>query len=204
MTFKEAKLESLDDVALTTLTDRASRHHDYMRTYEQILPPRWQPVRILEMGVLGGDGLRTWAKWFYHPQSEFIGIDIETHRFVPFGDERVMVFRHSQTDRTVWAPFDVLIDDASHFCSAQITAFEWYFPRFVKPGGLYILEDLHTYASPQHCDTVENIMQYLTRIAVAMQGRGPDASGKVDPTDRWCSIDTITFRKGMAIIQRSQ
>jgi hypothetical protein len=39
-------------------------------------------------------------------------------------------------------PFDVIIDDASHASRHQQIALDVLF-SFVKPGGLYIIEDLH-------------------------------------------------------------
>ena len=68
-------------------------------------------------------------------------------------------------------------------------AFRMGFPH-VKRGGYYCIEDLHSFASPQHCDAPENVMQWLTRIATEMQARGADASARVLPSDVWHDIDT--------------
>jgi hypothetical protein len=39
--------------------------------------------------------------------------------------------------------FDIIIDDGGHYMKQQQVSFGFLFP-FVKPGGLYIIEDLHT------------------------------------------------------------
>lgn len=197
---------TLDEIALTTKTDRSSRFHDYMRTYEELFWDwQYKPVRLLEMGILGGDGLSVWDQFFGHPEAEIIGIDIDKHPLPELGS-RVRVLYGSQADKAflnnIQGPFDIIIDDAGHFVSQQIAAFFALWDR-LNDGGLYIIEDLHTYASPAHQDGPLNIMKFLTDIAFEMQARGDTAHGKVDSTDKWVSIDTVTFRKGMAILRRA-
>lgn len=204
--YHEGWVRSLDQIGLMTETDRASSFHDYCRTYgELFVQLRYTRVRLLEMGVLGGGGLEMWSRYFTHPETRIVGLDIEPWRCRKIDDSRVRVVAGSQTDEQIkWEePFDLIFDDAGHFASAQIIAFNYYFPNWLNPGGLYFIEDLHSYAAPELSNGPENIMQYLTRIATEMQGRGAKASGKVEPGDVWASIDTITFRKGLAIIRKA-
>jgi hypothetical protein len=204
-------LETLDQIGCETNTDKSSRAlHDYLRTYDELLSPiRHEPVKLLEMGVLGGDSLLMWSRYFTHPETRIIGIDIETHRCQKIDDPRVGVCQDSQADPGFWnrcddRRFDLIVDDGSHFLSHQKEAFRLGWCK-VKPGGLWVVEDLHVYASPQHCDIEgENVMQWLTDIATQMQGKGADAAGRVEATDRWCSISQITFRKGMAILRKAR
>jgi hypothetical protein len=74
----------------------------------------------------------------------------------------------------------------------------------LAPGGLYCIEDLHSFAAPELCDAPENIMQFLTYIAEELQGEGAKAKGRVEATDKWASIDTITFRKGLCVITKAK
>lgn len=197
------KLPTLDEIGRSTNTDKASSFHDYLRTYGELFAAiRNEPVRILEMGVLGGDSLVMWSKYFDHPDASITGIDVEIVRCQPIEDKRVSAIAGSQTQDIAWeAPFDVILDDAGHFASQQIAAFCIYWPKWLKPGGLYIIEDLHTHASPAHCDG-KNIMTFLNGICTEIQGKGDRASGKVEPSDKWESIETITFRKGMCILRK--
>eukprot|EP01060_Flectonema_neradi_P007930 TRINITY_DN15646_c0_g1_i1.p1 TRINITY_DN15646_c0_g1~~TRINITY_DN15646_c0_g1_i1.p1 ORF type:complete len:327 (+),score=51.49 TRINITY_DN15646_c0_g1_i1:34-1014(+) len=45
--------------------------------------------------------------------------------------------------KNISQPLDVVVDDGGHTMNQQITSFETLFP-FVKPGGLYFIEDLET------------------------------------------------------------
>ncbi len=198
---------TLDELACQTSTDRSSiGWHDYMRTYAEFLDPlRSRPVKLLEMGILGGDGLLTWSCYFDNAQAEIVGIDIETHRCQAINDKRVKVLKGSSCDPkfldTLPHPFDIIIDDASHFSSQQVAGFLGLWPR-LKAGGLYFIEDLHTYASPQHCDGPVNIMEFLASICVQMQAKGPDGKARPEIGEQWGDIDTVTFRKGLAAIRK--
>lgn len=198
----------LDELACQTNTDRSSTGwHDYMRTYEEYLEPfRGADIRLLEMGILGGDGLLTWSRYFTSPGAVIVGIDIETDRCQKIEDRRVKVLNGSQCDpkfiESLPHPFDVIIDDASHFATQQIASFFILWPR-LAPGGLYFIEDLHTYASPQHCDGPTDIMQFLTGICREMQAKGPDGKARREPGDLWPDVATITFRKGLCILRKN-
>lgn len=199
---------TLDELACQTSTDRSSiGWHDYMRTYAVYFEPfREKPFKLLEMGILGGDGLLTWSRYFTHPKTVIAGIDIETHRCQKINDPRVQVLKGSSCDpkflETLPHPFDAIIDDASHFASQQIASFLSLWPR-LKVGGLYFIEDLHTYASPQHSDGPVNIMQFLASICEQMQAKGPDGRARREIGDQWPDIETVTFRKGMVIIKKA-
>lgn len=203
-------METLDQLGLKHGTDQASSYHGYCDTMDEFLSPRrHDPVVVMEQGVLGGAGLRMWAEYFDHPDSRIIGVDPHTFDRKPIEDKRVVVFQGSQCDwplmvniRQEYGEFDWVTDDASHFARAQQEAFGIIWPM-IKPGGFWCCQDLHSYAAPELCDAPENVMQWLTRIATQMQGRGAQDSGKVNATDRWASIDLMTFRKGMVVLRKS-
>lgn len=199
-------MKTLDEIALGTTTDKSPAFHAYTPTYDTLFSSlRDTPIRLLEMGVLSGNSIKMWAQYFAHPETRIVGIDIHTDWCHPIDDPRVSIIEASQTDADFFAglePQDIIIDDAGHFASAQIEAFRLAWP-LVKPGGWYVVEDLHTYAAPELCDAPENLMQFLTRLATEMQGRGAMASGKVDASDQWASIDTLTFRKGLCLIRKA-
>lgn len=200
-------MKTLDQIAQQFQTDRSSTGwHSYMNTYAEFFEPfRHDPVVMMEMGVLGGGGIQTWAEYFTHPAAKIIGIDIELFRCVPITDPRVTLKQGSQSDKpfldTLPEEFDIIIDDGGHFASDQFTSFFHLWPR-IKPGGIYACEDLHVYSSPQHSNAHINIMQFLAQIQQEMQGQGGLAQARPDPANKWNEIDTVTVRRGLALFKK--
>lgn len=200
------KRASLNDLALTTSTDKSSRFHDYCRVYDELFAPlRDRPVRLLEIGILGGDSLRMWGRYFYHHDARITGVDLVDRNFQSedarieaiYGDASQAMFLSALP-----GPFHIAIDDGGHWASHQITFFEALWPQ-IEPGGFLIIEDVHTVHSPQHRDAHLDILDFFNRIAHEMQ----DASGAVgsaapNPDDRWHSIVSVEIRKGLIIVRK--
>jgi hypothetical protein len=120
----------------------------YFAIYQAVFGPRRaEPLRILEIGVLGGASLRLWKRYF----TLIVGIDIlpECIKFdAPADGIRVRI--GNQTDarflkRVVeeFGPFDLIIDDGSHHSSHIIASFNHLYADGLKESGIYFVEDLH-------------------------------------------------------------
>jgi SAM-dependent methyltransferase len=141
-------METLDEIALRHGTDKASTRHGYTAIYEPLVTSlREKPVTLLEIGVLEGASLRTWADYF--PNGKIVGIDVQPSA-AAHGSQRIKVVIGDQADpsfmRSVAAdhgPFDVVVDDGSHFSVDQTASLDALWPA-LKPGGIYIIEDVHT------------------------------------------------------------
>ena len=48
--------------------------HGYHRYYDDLMPARHAPVRMLEIGVDTGKSMQTWEEWFTNKASKFHGI----------------------------------------------------------------------------------------------------------------------------------
>jgi hypothetical protein len=109
------------------------------------------PQRILEIGVYRGASLDLWKRYFSHPDTSIVGIDIDpacTQFDAP--NEKKHVRIGSQNDakfisRVVaeFGPFDLIIDDGSHISSDVIGSFNYLFASGLKDSGIYFVEDLH-------------------------------------------------------------
>ncbi|MEQ1859007.1 MAG: class I SAM-dependent methyltransferase [Chthoniobacteraceae bacterium] len=194
---------SLDDLALAFGTDKCSAFHGYAPIYEELLRPLLaQPVRLLEIGVLGGSSIAMWAAWFRHADARFIGIDIDTTRCMPLPDPRITILRASATDPGLWPGIgaqDIVIDDGSHLATEQTAGFQlgW---KHVSPGGVWIIEDLHTAWSAEHCPAGVNVMQFLFGLTTGMQARGALARARDVTTD----IHSVAFHHGLAVIRKAR
>ncbi|GAB7042965.1 MULTISPECIES: class I SAM-dependent methyltransferase [Catenuloplanes] len=133
--------------------------HWYTPHYERHLGGfRDQPVTVLEIGIggyhepdAGGASLRMWKHYF--GRGLVYGLDVYDKSVLD--EPRLTTVRGDQADPDFlddlarrYGPFDIVIDDGSHVSSHVITAFHALFPH-VRPGGMYVVEDLHTSYWPE-------------------------------------------------------
>jgi hypothetical protein len=121
--------------------------HAYGASYDVLFRHlRLRRVKLLEIGILGGDSLLAWRAYF--PRGEIVGCDIEPKQHLGGGRIRVHTTDQGSTadlDALARAegPFDIIIDDGSHRSAHQLFAFRRLFPH-LKDGGIYVIEDVQT------------------------------------------------------------
>lgn len=122
----------------------------YLRIYDKTFCEfREDPIHLLEIGVQNGGSLEVWAQYFDHAES-IIGCDIDPKCCnLCYEDARISVVIADPTTESGLKKiaskssfFDIVIDDGSHISSDIINAFFNLFP-LLRPGGVYIVEDLH-------------------------------------------------------------
>jgi hypothetical protein len=151
---------NLTDLADRYGSDKGSAKHRYTELYEMLFRPlRTRAVAFLEMGLqIGGPehgesadratsdlpSVRMWLDYF--PKAQIHGLDVSD--FSWFVHDRFTFHRYDMDARADIAAaaarlpaLDIVIDDASHASHHQQNGFLELFPR-LKPGGLYIIEDL--------------------------------------------------------------
>lgn len=137
---------------LWTTIPQGLKWTQYFPVYQAIFGPvRLSPLRILEIGIWQGSSLKLWRKYFEHPQTVVVGIDVlpECKRF-DSPDDGVHIRIGSQADAEFlkkvveeFGPFDLIIDDGSHHSSHIIESFNHLFGDGLKDSGIYFVEDLH-------------------------------------------------------------
>jgi SAM-dependent methyltransferase len=143
----------LDRLARFFGTDKSTRAHGFTPFYQLHLEDRRKQVKsVLEIGVRYGASLRMWAHYF--PHAQLYGIDRALDP--AFSEPRVTLFEGDQTDRRVLeqairagARFDVIVDDGSHIAGHAEASFRCLFEH-LRPGGLYVIEDLATAYHPEY------------------------------------------------------
>ena len=121
--------------------------HGYIPIYEPFFNEKKDSKDILEIGIFTGGSLRLWAKKFKNAQ--VYGIDVADCSEVD--SDRIKTFIADQSNRDqlksvmekINAEIDVIIDDGGHTMKQQQTSFGFLF-KYLKSGGVYIIEDLHT------------------------------------------------------------
>jgi SAM-dependent methyltransferase len=128
-------------------TDKSQRYLDnYVHFFH---PLACQPICLLEIGVLRGGSLLMWREYF--GSGQIVGLDIAS---VNIGSiDRIAIYQGRQDDPFILdkiaaeqAPdgFDIIIDDASHLGTETRNTFIHCFPKLLKPGGIYVIEDWGT------------------------------------------------------------
>ena len=156
-------MKNLDQIGIEHGTDKASvftrtyaKPKGYLPFYDAyFLWWRKMPIKFIEIGVGGGESIRTWMEYFDHPETKFWGIDVvhDTNIFNSPGKpyDRYNFIKADQSDAVMWkclaadtgGNWDIVIDDGSHRNTDIIASFEAAWP-FVKERGLYCIEDLGT------------------------------------------------------------
>lgn len=117
----------------------------YHRHFERF---RSKPVTVLEFGVYHGGSLQMW-KHYFGAGARIVGVDINP-ACTMLAEDQIEIVIGDQEDRGFLAGLrerlgsvDIVIDDGGHTMAQQIATFEEMFEA-VRPGGVYLVEDLHT------------------------------------------------------------
>ena len=121
----------------------------YFEVYERHFEAyRNKPISVLEFGVMHGGSLQMW-KHYFGPRAQIVGVDISP-RCAELTEENITILLGDQEDREflrtichTQPPFDIIIDDGGHTMAQQTATFEEMWCH-LKPGGVYLCEDLHT------------------------------------------------------------
>jgi len=122
----------------------------YLSEYDALFQSyRDKELAILEIGIQNGGSLEIYAKYFPTAR-RIVGCDIDQAcRTLTFEDPRIAVVvgdansAEAEQEILSLAPeYDLIIDDGSHRSGDIVRSYSRYF-RHLKPGGHYIVEDLH-------------------------------------------------------------
>lgn len=193
--------QRLWSIGLATGTDKfvnaAGRGHNYQSLYEEFLGPlHCRPLRILEIGLgcnagieEAGQSLAMWLHYFPSAKVTVLEYDSECKekwlQKDPMGIGKDVLAR-----RVTWymgdqakvadlkplltqGPYDFILDDGGHSFRQQIVSLVTLLP-VVRPGGMYILEDLGTsYTFSDHpvaapwLDWPVTTAQYIAKVIAA-------------------------------------
>lgn len=141
--------EYLDKLAIEAGADKSSAFHNYTRIYAKYFDSlRNDPIKFLEIGIYKGSSVKLWESYFSKAELHFVDIN---PGFIEYYSDRSHYHFFDQKDankltdfgKLTGGDFDIIIDDGGHRMEEQITSFEVLF-HYVKSGGMYIIEDLHT------------------------------------------------------------
>lgn len=201
-------MKTLDQIAIEQQTDMATvftrtyaKPHGYTLHLEKFFEPlRLKPIKFLEIGVGGGESIRTWLEYF--PNAQVYGVDVvqntnEWNTPKAPTHERYTFVQGPQQSETFWACFiadqfadwDIIVDDGGHYADGVVTTFRCLWPH-LKRNGLYCIEDLGVDApgSGFRCAGFPNHMDFIKE--------------KLDFVNQGAGIDSLYFSRELAIIRK--
>jgi hypothetical protein len=147
------KYETLLELAPSYGTDKHYGHNYFGLVYDKILSPLKYDIKtLIEIGIFDGDSLLLWRDFFEN--ATIVGVEkYMEHSMKILGNKDLsrLDLLHLDASKeenldlitTKYTSVDVIIDDGSHKMFDQQIALAKLF-KALKPGGFYILEDLHT------------------------------------------------------------
>jgi cephalosporin hydroxylase len=147
--FQDVLAKHSDPHDNTVGTDKATLH-SYGPLYSELFGPiRDTTLHVLEIGVCSGKSLLAMAEFFHNAQ--VVGVDISMDNVCQEVKEhpRISLYQLDGTRRDIQAligpatRWDVVLDDASHVPADQLLSLQALGPFVRRPGGLYVIEDIH-------------------------------------------------------------
>lgn len=108
-------------------------------------------INLLEIGVQNGGSLEVWNNYFKFAKN-IIGCDRDLKcKELKFNFKRIKLIVGDVNKQDIRKKilsiakngFEIIVDDGSHKSDDVISTFLFFYPH-LKPGGVYLIEDLHT------------------------------------------------------------
>lgn len=159
--------------------------HGYIPYYEKHMPN--SPESLLEIGCFKGASLKMW-KEYYTDKTKISTIDLfggaENISHEEIGNFGIKAYKGSQSDVKflygINEQFDVIIDDGSHNSDDQLISFKHLFINNLKPGGVYVVEDLHCCNESFYWGAVTDFRHTMLGILQRIKG-GSESSLRNNP-----------------------
>jgi|MDSZ01.1.fsa_nt_gb hypothetical protein len=139
-----------------------SKAHTYLPEYDRLFEKfKYEPINILEIGVLDGSSLNLWAEYF--PNAKIYGVDlfkrisfkvvknntskydnISLHKVDSVNEEEKHGTKNGRKNLFEILgkeKFHIIIDDGDHKPTSQLKTFNNFIDE-LHPDGLYIIEDI--------------------------------------------------------------
>jgi hypothetical protein len=146
--------KSLEEISKQYQSDKGSVYHNYLEIYEKYFSKfRNNLENFLEIGLWQGDSIRMWRDYF--TTGNLVGADILDLSHVVLSNTQIHICDQSDRDqlndlvKKTFNEFDIIIDDGGHWQHQQQITLGYMFP-YLKSGGVFVIEDLHTANHPAY------------------------------------------------------
>jgi len=143
--------KQLTNLGLKYGTDKCT-YHNYTDFYESLFYYNKDNVKLFfEVGVASGASIKMWRDYFKNSTIHCFDYDINLSKNVANLQNVFFHYTNQESKDSLKASLngiplnsaDIIIDDGGHFSSQQRNTIEVFWP-YLKSGGIYIIEDIHT------------------------------------------------------------
>ena len=142
--------EYLEHLGYKYGSDKSKDDHAYVTVYANIFSSKRHTIfNLTEIGINMGQSLLIWHEYF--PKATIYGIDTKIEPIVRSGFANATRIKLFQCDSLISAQvaqiglaensMDIIIDNGLHYRDTQEIVLD-HFWRYLKPGGMYIIEDV--------------------------------------------------------------
>ncbi len=149
-------MQTVTEILLHYGITKETRHR-YGQFYDKHFAEYKDSKKIFEIGVDTGISIQAWLDYF--PSAHIYGMDIAFPDALKFTDtqNRVTLIKGDQGNindlnkfiADYGEGFDIIIDDGGHTMQQQQLTLKTCF-KLLRPGGMYVVEDLHTSHLPNY------------------------------------------------------
>jgi len=195
-------------------------HTGYHRFYDKLFEPlRHKRIKFLEIGLDNGNGSLLWEEYF--TDAEFHGIEYSRNRVndtstkvrkfhIHFGSQDDTNFLR-RFNHESGGNFDIIIDDGGHHFEQQVNSYKHLFVYSLKPGGLYIIEDIETsywngqtmYGREHHGGvnvSQTTVMKFKQVVDVVNRKFHDNKFSVFGSVDHW--IKSVSFYQNMIVLEK--
>jgi hypothetical protein len=179
---------------------RINKLKSFLTIYEQLFAPfKKKKITIMELGVQGGGSLELWKQLI--PEADIIGVDSDERCKEITGFE--IRICHQADPRLADREYDIIIDDGGHLMSQQKNSFNLLYPK-LKPGGMYIIEDLETSYWGDFIDEEPTTINYLKSLVDSINSEyiKHPRSDRRDIDYPSVQLNSITFYDNLCVIKK--
>jgi len=168
---------------LSPKSDKGTEH-DYINGYycAEFTPRKNEYIKIMEIGVLNGESINLWNKYFENAM-EIVGVDInitnQAKGLIEQNDKVILENENAYSEIYINSiidnNYDYIIDDGPHTLQSQIQFIELYYPK-IKKGGKLIIEDIQSKSDLESIEQRLKELKYKYKVfdLTANKGRYDD------------------------------
>jgi hypothetical protein len=193
-------MKTLEEISSQFKSDKGGVYHNYLEIYEKHFSKFRNSLNtFLEIGLWEGESIRMWRDYF--TTGNLVGVDILDLSHIKLPNTQIHIC--DQSDRVqlnnlikkTFPQYDIIIDDGGHMMhQMQITL--GYMFKHLSPGGVFVIEDLHTCGNPAYnrggdMETIDVLRGWQNNKNIVSNCMTEEEIEYLNS-----NIDTITIEKG--------